>query len=63
MCEQLKKHINERITIGQKRGGSVFFIDGVLVAVSDTHVFLKTNVGEQAFLLSEISKIEFRGCV
>jgi|GEM_PF-1635202 len=60
MCEELKKKIGWQVCIGHKRPNGVFFYDGTITGVSDTHLFLRTISGEQAILLTEISKIEFK---
>ena len=59
--KELIKRIGQTITIGCKRPNGIFFSDGILLSVSNTHLFLSTRNGEQGFLLSDISKIEFRG--
>jgi len=59
--EELNKRIGQTLTIGCKRPNGIFFLDGVLLSVTGTHIFLSTRNGEQGFLLSDISKIEFRG--
>lgn len=60
MCGAFEKHIGEMVSIGHKRPNGTFFFDGRLKAVSATHLFIATAQGEQAILLSEISKIEFK---
>jgi len=57
---ELSKRIGQRITIGHKRfDGRPFFVDGILKSITDTHIYLETRSGTEAFLLAELSKIEF----
>ncbi|MFA5077350.1 MAG: hypothetical protein WC488_02900 [Candidatus Micrarchaeia archaeon] len=60
MCNEIEKHLGELASVGHKRPNGIFFIDGVLKAVSPTHLFLSTSRGDVALLLSEVSKIEFK---
>jgi len=60
MCEELKKKIGWQVCVGHKRPNNIFFYDGTIMGVSETHLFLRTVSGEQALLLTEISKIEFK---
>ena len=61
MNTEILKHVGERITIAHARKeGRPFFTDGILKDVSETHLYLITATGVQAFLLTELSKIEFR---
>lgn len=57
--DELEKHVGERITFGHRRPNGVFFDGGILKAVSSTHIFVLTSRGEQAFLIVELSKLEF----
>jgi len=54
-----EEHIGELVSVGHKRPNGVFFIDGIIISVSQTHLLLKTKYGHQALLLADIAKVEF----
>jgi len=54
-----EEHIGDLVSVGHKRPNGVFFIDGTIISVNPTHLLLKTKYGNQALLLSDISKVEF----
>lgn len=61
MCKELDKYIGKEISVGLKRPNGAFFITAKLESVSNTHVFVLncTNGQREAYLLSDIVKMEF----
>ena len=57
--EILNQHKGEQVTLGLKRATGVFFAGYVLRQATSTHLFVTSQRGEEAILLSEIVKIEF----